>query len=235
MPNEGIRQEGAANQRRKAAFYVDAFNLYYSILNLEQPHLKWINLWALCASLIPKKDEELVKVVFCSAYNKHDEGKLKRHQTYVKVLKHFGVTCEMGHFIRQPRACNKCDHSWEEASEKQTDVNLALHLFHDAGCDVFDHAYLLTADSDQAATAKMLKTVYPGKRLTTVVPPTKTVSDHILAYADAQINLTAAHLERAVMDAVIMGRDERGPYVVAKMPNGYAPPAGWVHPRNRPR
>jgi uncharacterized LabA/DUF88 family protein len=234
MPQDAPRQESAMNQRQKSAFYIDAFNLYYAIVNLEKPYLKWVNLWDLCLGLIPKQQEELVKVVFCSAFNRQNEGKVKRHQTYVRTLTHFGVICEMGHFVNEPRVCKECEHSWLEASEKQTDVNLALHLFHDASRNVYDHAYLVTADSDQAATAKMLKAFYPAKRLTTVVPPTKAVSHNILTYADGQINLTEDHLEKVVMPATVMGSDSKGPFVVAKRPENYAPPDGWVHPKDRP-
>jgi hypothetical protein len=186
---QGVKSQDQAElktgaQPSRVAFYYDAFNLYYGIVALKQPHLKWINLWDLSQSLISKIDQKLVKVVFCTAYNRNDEGKLRRHQTYVKVLEHLGVTCIPGHYIHVPRTCDNCSHAWVVASEKQTDVNLALHLFHDASQDIYDHAYLVTADSDQAASAKMLKTAYSTKRLTSVVPPTKEPSKNILTYVD---------------------------------------------------
>lgn len=231
--------ESQAQQGKKlarVAFYIDAFNLYYGIVNLKQPHLKWVNLWDLCTNLLAKKDQQLVKVVFCTAYNTKDEGKLRRHQTYVKVLEHFGVTCVKGHFVHEPRTCKNCGHGWIEASEKQTDVNLALHLFHDAGQDIYDHAYLFTADSDQAAVAKMLKQVYPTKRLTSVVPPTKQPSHNILTYADPPVvKLTIDHLEKVVLPDIVMGTNNGGqPFLIARRPSDYAPPSGWVHPKDRP-
>jgi hypothetical protein len=235
MTADAESQGVQADSRERVAFYFDAFNLYYGIVKLAQPHLKWINLYDLSQSLLKKREQRLVKVVFCTAYNKFNYDKLARHQTYVRVLEHFGVTCIEGHYIQEPRQCKSCSHEWRESSEKQTDVNLALHLFQDAHLDLYDHAYLVTADSDQAATAKMLKTIFPKKRLTSVVPPTKELSYHIKSYADGHFLLKDTHLERVVMDKVIMATDAQGrPTLIAKRPAQYDPPAGWVHPMNRP-
>src|SRR5829696_5166464 len=62
-----------------------------------------------------------------------------------------------------------------------------LHVFDDAHRDVFDHAYLVTADSDQAATARMFSERFQAKKLTAVCPPGRAHSQHILRYATAKI------------------------------------------------
>ena len=48
----------------RAAVYIDGFNLYYSISDLRQNHLKWINLRKLAEIIIPRRSEALVKVAF---------------------------------------------------------------------------------------------------------------------------------------------------------------------------
>jgi hypothetical protein len=123
----GQSQELLGEKPARVAFYIDAFNLYFGIVKLNQPHLKWIDLWGLCQGLLSKHDQRLTKVVFCTAYNRKDESKLRRHQAYVKVLRHLGVACVEGHYIHETRTCNQCAIPGSEASEsKPSDL---FHFF----------------------------------------------------------------------------------------------------------
>jgi hypothetical protein len=47
-------------------------------------------------------------------------------------------------------------------TEKATDINLALSVYDDAVQDAMDTAYLLTADTDQAALGRALSRYAPG-------------------------------------------------------------------------
>jgi hypothetical protein len=51
----------------RAALYVDGFNLYHAIDDLQLDYLKWLNLWKLGELLIPSMSETLAKVVYCTA------------------------------------------------------------------------------------------------------------------------------------------------------------------------
>ena len=210
----------------RAAVYLDGFNLYYAISDLRRNYLKWANLRKLSEILLPG-DALLTKAVFFTAYNTKDYDRLTRHRIYVRALEHYGVSCIFGHYIQQPRECGNCHHRWTESSEKETDVNIALHVLHDAHLDVFDHAYLVTADSDQAATVKMLKSHFPAKKVTTVAPPGRNFSANILRYADGKIALSADHIERVVMPSTVFAEDGS---VVLRRPPAYVPPPEWVHP-----
>lgn len=232
MQKPAESQGSGRRATQRAAFYVDGFNLYYAIKDLRQNHLKWIDLWSLADHLIRQRTEALVKVAFCTAYNTRRFDSLTRHQKYVRALEHFGVTTVLGHYTAEPRNCRECRSEWVEDNEKETDVNLALHLIHDAQEDVFDHAYILTADSDQAATAKFLKEHWPTKRLTTIAPPGRNFSKSILRYADSKMALTTDQLEWAVMPPTVF-KDAKT--VVVKRPDEYATPPGWVHPSKRPK
>ena len=213
----------------RAAMYIDGFNLYYAVNDLEENFLKWVNLWHIAEQLIPKQSEQLVKVVFCTAYYPGDTGKRVRHERFKQALEFFGVECVFGHYIQQPMSCHDCGHEWSMATEKETDINVALALFDDAYQDIFDHAYLLSADSDQAATARMFKTRFPDKRLTSVAPPGREPSKNVMAFANAKIKLSPDHLERAVMPGMI-----ETPNGLIVRPHEYDPPPGWVHPKDRP-
>jgi len=204
----------------KAAFYIDGFNLYYAIRGLKKPHLKLVNLFALCNSLIPQKSELLVRVVFFTAYKKFCYQKLIRHQKYVKALTAVDVESVFGHPITEPVECRSCHHTWEIEREKATDIGIALRLILDGLDGVYEHAYLVTADSDQAATAEAFKGRLPGKRLTSVCPPGRNFSTHILGFADAQIQLTEEHLERNLLPQYVL-KDGK---VIVERPLEYIPP-----------
>lgn len=214
---------------KKAAMYIDGFNLYHAINELGEAFLKWCNLWRLGEIIIPSADETLVRVVYCTAFYPGDERKNWRHRQYLAALKINKVDHVMGHYVHEPMNCNDCGRRWLKPTEKETDINLALTLMNDAHTNVFDVAYLVTADSDQAATAYTLKRLFPQKRLVTVAPPSRNFSVHINKHCDGRIALNKHHLDRCVM-----GKIETDGATAVRRPREYDPPAGWVHPDERP-
>jgi hypothetical protein len=214
----------------RSAFYVDGFNLYHAVADLGEPFLKWLNLWKLAQTLIPSRSEALVKVVFCTAYYPGSQDKRFRHEEYIAALKNCGVSVVMGHYVHEPRNCRSCGHEWRKPTEKETDINLALSLYEDAAENIYDKAYLLTADSDQAATARFFRRAFPEKELTTVSPPGRNFSVHITPLANGgKIALNRDHIEKSLLPPVVLG-DGRA----ARRPREYEPPAGWFHPDKRP-
>lgn len=215
----------------RSAFYIDGFNLYHAVSDLNENFLKWCNFWKLAETVIPSKSETLVKVVFCTAYFPGDEKKRWRHGELNKAQENSGVTVVLGHFVFEPKDCSDCGSTWRKPTEKETDINVALSLFADAANDVYDTAYLLSADSDQAATAKFFRASFPDKSLVTVAPPGRNFSLHITPYANGgRISLNRDHLEKAVMPPIVMAEGKPA----ARRPNEYAPPDWWVHPDQRP-
>lgn len=184
----------------------------------------------LASILMPSRSEELVNVTLCTAFYPNDPGKRARHEKYIRAQQHFGVEVIMGHYVHEDMDCRTCQAIWRKPTEKETDINIALALIDDAHLDRFDHAYLVTNDSDQAATAKLFAKRFPFKKLTSVSPPGRRHSQHILGAGAASALITAHHLERSVMDPMIEG--EKGLIV---RPHEYAPPVGWVHPKDRPK
>lgn len=202
----------------RAAFYIDGFNAYHAIDDLKKQHLKWLSWAAVGQLVIPKKSETLTKVVVCTALKTTDPGKLRRHRSYLAALASEGVVCLCGHFTNESRQCKSCGASWWAPVEKQGDVNLAIAVIADAYDDVFDHCYLVTADSDQAATAKLFKARFPKKKLTTVVVTGRSHSKEILSYADAKMTISVDSMERCLFPAIINGAQ-----AVAR-PSEYKPP-----------
>lgn len=209
-----------------AGLYIDGFNLYHSITNYEEPHLKWLNLRRLGELIIDSTNETLGPVVFCTAYYPGDEQKKFRHNEYLNALRVADVSPIMGHYIKEPMSCRNCDNEWEKPTEKASDVNLALHLFNDARHNRFHTAYLLTADSDQSATAKMFRDEFPEKKFITVSPPGRNISHNIFSYSHGKVSLTKEHIEKCLFPLIAF----REGMPAGRRPREYAPPDGWTPP-----
>lgn len=215
----------AEQPNTRAAFYIDGFNLYHAVKALKKPYLMWCDLRKMAEIIIPQKTHIVTKVVFFTAYNGKDYARKCRHEKFVRALEYSGVEVVLGHYSDGPRSCKACSHSWIEAEEKESDVNLAIHLIADAYSDVFDHAYLVTADSDQAATAKMMAERFSTKKLTVITPMGKYPSGHIKKYAnDGNIILTEDHLEWSLLPRGVRSPDEKNMVI---RPNEYDWPQGW--------
>ncbi|MGO7156593.1 NYN domain-containing protein [Rhizobium leguminosarum] len=204
----------------RAALYVDGFNLYYPLCKLGANHYKWLDLWKLGKRVAEDRSHTLVSVTYCTAYRKDLDAK-RRHQAYVQALESANVKCILGHYIAtKSDPCHNCGDVYDSFSEKQSDINLALSLFADAKDDTFDWAYLLTADSDQTATAKFLKSHYPEKRLVTVAPPGQEISTNIANEADGKRRLNVEDIKSCLFPPIIL-RDGDLPI---RCPREYEPP-----------
>lgn len=202
----------------RAAVYVDGFNLYHRIHDSNQRHLKWQDLWRLSRLICSRHGTSLRRAIFFSAIPDEPEDVKARHITYNTALKSVGVDVINGHHMIDPDS--------KKRVEKQTDINLALQVVRDAHDNIFDCAYILSSDSDQAATARMLKDWFPSKYLIGVSPPTNKVPDKIKTYADAHFELTLLDIEKCVFDHPLLGKSGKE----IPRPALYDPPKKWIRP-----
>ncbi|MCR6643769.1 MAG: NYN domain-containing protein [Terricaulis sp.] len=156
----------------RVAVYVDGFNLYHAIDDLNQPKLKWLNLWALGKSFC-KPDEVLSKVDYFTALSTWDTEKRGRHRQYINAQKAKGVRVVEGNFKEAPRHCPKNKIMCPDREEKQTDVAIAVAMVGDAHDDLFDCAVLVTADTDQLPALRHLTQRFPEKRFRWAAPPNR--------------------------------------------------------------
>src|SRR5262245_16106860 len=98
-------------------------------------------------------------------------GKYARHREYVAALKHYGVECHMARFSEQSARCKKCNATWKQHEEKETDVHFSLTLLEDAFDDLFDRAIIISADSDHVPAVRRVRARFTGKQLFAATPP----------------------------------------------------------------
>lgn len=202
--------------RERVICFVDGFNLYHAILNLKQPHLKWVNLWALASVFIRPRSQQLQFVYYFSAYADWLPNSKARHLRYVKALIAKGVTPVMGKFKPKDRKCPECNYKWQAHEEKETDVNIALALVNLAYQDKYDRALLISNDSDLTPAIHMVRNYFPEKHITTIVPPHYRHSNELIQASSDKAKITVDHLQRCLMPEHIL--DAGGNLVVTRPP-----------------
>ncbi len=209
----------------RSAFYVDGFNLYHAIDALHKPHLKWLDLRKLSHRLLlDRSNEQLTLVRYFSAVKKTNPAKAAKHREYISALQHEQVSVILGRFTAKETECRNCSHVWMADNEKETDVNLALNVVVDAFKDLFDRAYIITADSDQAATFAMMRSLFPNKEMVTVSPPGMELSKSILTFASHKVRLNEAMVAQCLLPKERFHLSPTEARLLYRRPLDYDPP-----------
>lgn len=210
--------------------FVDGFNMYHALDQLRQPHLKWLDLQLLFRRLTRAKSQVITQILFFSAYPTWKPDSHHRHRLYVKALSTNGITPVLGQFKNKPKKCLKCKTEWVSHEEKETDVNLALAMLDLAYKDRYDHAFLLSRDSDLAPAVRIVKQNFPDKKITVFSPYNYRHSSELLQVCDGHKTITLQHISTSLFPEKI--HDAGGNLVVVRPPE-YDPSSPLV-PKNMP-
>jgi len=158
--------------------FIDGFNLYHAIDDLTKSDsskniYKWLNLKTLMEAYIKPSQEVLNDVYYFSAYATWKPSSHIKHKNYVEALKSVGVTPILGKFKEKRKTCFHCRQVIVSHEEKESDVNLCIHLLQNAHLNNFDKAIIVTADSDMVPVIEMIKDTFPTKEIIIVVPPNR--------------------------------------------------------------
>lgn len=213
----------------RVACFVDGFNLYHAIRDLgpESSHLKWVDLRGLASAFITPSTEQLVSVFYFSAYATWLGDPLRqdtpqgRHREYVAALEARGTTSVLGKFKEKSRHCLKCGARWTTHEEKESDVNIALHLLHHAHIDSFDKAQIISSDSDLCPAIRLLKDHFPKKPVEVLVPPRRYDITREIDGLVTTRKIKRKHLARNLLPEIIYDSDGN---TQLKRPAVYAPP-----------
>jgi uncharacterized LabA/DUF88 family protein len=201
----------------RVTVHIDGFNLYHAIEALGKPTLKWLDMRRLCEQQL-RDGESLVGVNFYTAIWPYDQMKQQRHKNYIRALQATGVLVHEGNFKRSMRLCHKHDRSCPFREEKQTDVSVALGLARDAFEQRAERIILVTADSDQIPTVKLLHEI-GGPKLTLLYPPGRaTVARELGKYVTDRKELSVGQLMTCPLPRTVMDSEGRA---VAHMPAHY--------------
>lgn len=173
MNHTGSPASTTAHHKPRCIVYVDGFNWYYGIFR-ERPAWKWINLQTFFEEL--RHSEEVVGVKFFTALV--DEGvepptpkKLRMMALLAAFQTLPKVSIIRGRFKTNPTYCQaSCGLSYNVSSEKETDVNIAVTIMHDAIEGSCDRIVLVSGDSDMIPVFRWLQKHRKTIKRTVYVP-----------------------------------------------------------------
>jgi hypothetical protein len=149
-----LREESAL----KTNVYIDGFNLYYGAVK-GTPY-RWLDVGKLCQLLLPKDTIHRIRYFTALVQSRpNDPQQGQRQQTYIRALQTIpNLTVHYGHFLsgtvrmmltnppaRGPRTVEVI-----KTEEKGSDVNIATFLLVDAFDQEYEHAVIVSNDSDLA-------------------------------------------------------------------------------------
>ena len=140
--------------------YVDGFNLYHGLHETAQCRWLWLDLVALAKKLRPRS--QLVALRYFTAPVCGQQDALARQQTYSQALETKypqQVQIIEGRYQKKPRRCRSCGARWTDYEEKETDVNIAVHLVRDVASNAMDSALVVSADSDLSPAIRMAQSM----------------------------------------------------------------------------
>lgn len=208
--------------------YVDGFNVYHAIdeanraVRGARSHLKWLNLCALMREFTDPKVHTIDAVKFFTAYPVWNKDKTDRHRNYTAALEHAGATVIEGQFKSKTCYCKNCRTNYKGREEKESDVNIAMHLINDAHLDLFDQAFLVTNDSDLLGPTRLLRNTFSNKQIKIIAPPFRRHSKELWAAADKRAQILEEHLARCLLPESATDQSGR---LLFRRPAEYAPPS----------
>lgn len=170
----------------KICVFIDGFNLYHGIRKTGIETYKWCNLRKLIKHFINEKTQKISEIIYFTAYCTWNDKKKSRHQSYTNILEDDDIKVVLGKYARTEKSF---DNSFMEAlecippeklpdilryatkEEKKTDVNVALSIFTYALEGRYDHAFIISADSDFVPSIELTRKHFPNLKFTCVRPP----------------------------------------------------------------
>ena len=205
---------------KRAAFYFDGFNIYHAIKDYNHEPYKWINLKNIAKNMASSLGHNVVIVKYFSALYKYDKDKVRRHEQYLKALELFGVQVIIGHYAEDSSKCHMCHVEYERRTEKETDINIALHATMDAVDNLYDSAYIVTTDGDQRPTCELIRKKL-GKEVITVNTPGRSHNKWLIANSDGKINFTENHLKLNKLPTIIPYKGKNDEDLFVRIPEEY--------------
>ena len=160
------------NNKERVIVYIDGFNLYFGMDELNMQGTKWLNLKELITKLA-KDTQEIVCIKYYTSRVINNPGKEKRQAIYLDALKTLDIEIVYGQYKDNTIYCKKCNHNWNVSKEKQTDVNIATAMIIDAYQDKCDMAFLISGDSDLIPPINAIHGNFPNKRVFVSFPPNR--------------------------------------------------------------
>jgi uncharacterized LabA/DUF88 family protein len=180
--------------------YIDGFNLYHAIDNLDDNRLKWFDIKSALTEFIDPTLHEFCEIKYFTALSNHLAKPIQdRQNSYLVGLASTCIKVITGKFRKRKRFCRaECKQEFIYHEEKETDVQIAVNIVDDAHMDKFDMAFIVSQDSDLFPAIRTVKKRYPDKIIRIITPPHLKHSNEMSRIVGGQKNLKSFkkhHLE----------------------------------------
>ncbi|MGH9730809.1 MAG: NYN domain-containing protein [Candidatus Acidiferrales bacterium] len=183
----------------RIAFFIDGFNLYHALdychaiaEHRRYQKYKWMSLRKL-ANLFVGPLDTLSEVLYFTALATWMPEKVERHKLFIHAQQSEGVTVIYGEFKRKDKKCSLCQKRYSTFEEKQTDVNIAIHLLQLAIQDRYDRAVIVSGDTDLIPAIKAVRLTFPNKQIGIMIPIGGS-SEDLKKHADFRFKMREHHL-----------------------------------------
>jgi uncharacterized LabA/DUF88 family protein len=110
----------------------------------------------------------------------------------------------LGQFKEKEIYCLICKLTHTGHEEKESDVNIAVHLIADAYNDAFDQAFIVTRDSDLSGPIRYIRDHFPKKKVKIIAPPQRGHSKELWALANTRASISKEHLEKCLFPETVL-------------------------------
>lgn len=175
-------------------FYIDGFNVYYSLNTRRFRKYKWLD-YRKVAEGIAGTGDSISGVFYFTTFVEWKPASVARHKQYIKALRSVGVDTVLGRFMQKKVKCHICGRRYTTREEKQTDVNIALHLVCDGVNDLYDRAVIVSGDTDLVPAIEAVHKILPDKEIG-VMFPLRRYNNSLEKAADFAITMREKMLSR---------------------------------------
>ena len=208
--------ETAQPTRERAIVYVDGFNLYFGLRAATGGEKKltkriyWLDIQKLSERIVQSR--QLVAVKYFTARIKGNPQKEIRQSAFLDAI-HWhckkvqtiegryllrDMICRRCHRVSTDIACPHCKTINKLPEEKKSDVNIATQMLKDAYENLFDTAYLISADSDLVPPIEVIRSMSPPKRVIVFFPHNR-YSVELKNVASNQLFISSAMLRQSYL------------------------------------
>jgi uncharacterized LabA/DUF88 family protein len=163
--------------------YVDGLNFYEASKNKWWYPYGWCDWKKTIQNYSPA--ENVILKYFTSEVSPRNRGATERQKLHLRAMEKIaGAEIIKGQIRQRDVLCRRCDelmacprcNSTSKSTEKQTDVNIAVHLAEDAIDGRFDEAYLVSADLDLIPAVRVALRRNARSQIEVLFPPEGLIS-----------------------------------------------------------
>ena len=202
-----LRENAGDKKVERLIVYIDGFNLYNGLHDAAGNRLLWLDIVKLARTLRPRSSVVQVKYFTAIVLNEPDaQARQDRYLDALRGLYPGRLTVVKGQFQEKTRSCRTCGTTWVSYEEKQTDVNIAVHLVADVAANRAESFMLMTADTDIIPAVKMAWGANPAANIFAHFPPHRG-SDAMRRLMPSSRRTTIARVEQCLLPEVVKSAD----------------------------